>query len=166
MKNKSILGWSIVALVLIVIIVLVVKNWDKIKGLFSKGDNCKGAICDPFKPGFDMDGKANTCCEKKKEGDGNTNNEPPSTTTTTGGEVGKKVYAKSETVHIRETAEVNDGWINNRICNLPVNYEPAPTVTEVVDKGAHRWFKIKVEKPENCEGNKYGYVREDVVVLK
>ena len=89
-----------------------------------------------------------------------------STTTTTGGEVGKKVYAKSETVHIRSTPNVNDGSINNRICNLPVNFEPAPTVSDSKDQGIYIWYKIKLSNPENCENYKYGWVREDVVTLK
>lgn len=99
----------------------------------------------------------------------------PSTSGSVGGSVavgdalGKSVYAKDQVVHIRSTPNVNDGIINNRICNLQLNQNPAPTVVDKVvgsSDSTYNWYKIKNVDKNQCDQYVYGYVREDVVVLK
>lgn len=90
-----------------------------------------------------------------------------------GNVVGKKVYAKQIT-NIRSTPNVNDGWINNKVCELPVNYEPAPTILEVKDCSKpgtgcivinnYYWYKIQFTIA-NCSA-KTGWVRQDVVTVQ
>lgn len=90
-----------------------------------------------------------------------------------GNVVGKKVYADKIT-NIRSTPDVNDGWINNKVCELPANYEPAPIIEAIIDcskagTGCYRlnpffWYKIKFQIA-NCS-DKTGWVRQDVVTVK
>lgn len=83
--------------------------------------------------------------------------------------IGKKVYAKNQTVKVRSGAYVNDGVINNIICELPVNYEPAPIVINSVvgsTDSRYRWYQLQLSNPSNCMNYSKGYVREDVVILK
>lgn len=89
-----------------------------------------------------------------------------------GNVVGKKVYAKDSIVHIRSTPDVNDGWFNNKVCELGLNVEPAPTILEVRDcskPGCFKlnnyfWYKIQFTIA-NCSA-KTGWVRQDVVTVK
>lgn len=95
-------------------------------------------------------------------------------TTDPGNVVGKKVYAKDSIVHIRSTPDVNDGWFNNKVCDLALNLEPAPTILEVKDCSKvgtgcmkinpYYWYKIQFEIA-NCSA-KTGWVRQDVVTVK
>lgn len=90
-----------------------------------------------------------------------------------GNVVGKKVYADKIT-NIRSTPDVNDGWINNKVCELPANYEPAPTILEMKDCSKvgsgcikisnYYWYKIQF-KIANCSATT-GWVRQDVVTVK
>lgn len=87
--------------------------------------------------------------------------------------VGQHVYS-NQIVNIRSTPDVNDGWFNNKVCELPANYEPAPTILEVKDCSKvgtgcvhlnnYYWYKIQF-KIANC-GSTTGWVRQDVVTVK
>lgn len=103
-------------------------------------------------------------------GSGSGGGTPPSDP---GNVVGKKVYADKIT-NIRSTPDVNDGWINNKVCELPANYEPAPVILEVKDCSKagtgcvkinpYYWYKIQF-KIANCSAGT-GWVRQDVVTVK
>ena len=89
--------------------------------------------------------------------------------------VGQKVYANQIT-NIRSSPYVDDGFFNNKVCELPVNYEPAPTILEIADcsknagkapcfrKNNYFWYKISFQIA-NCSA-KTGWVRQDVVTVK
>lgn len=89
--------------------------------------------------------------------------------------VGQKVYAHQIT-NIRSGPYVDDGWFGNKICELPVNYEPAPTILQIADcsknagsapcyrKNNYFWYKISFHIA-NCSA-KEGWVRQDVVTVK
>lgn len=86
---------------------------------------------------------------------------------------GQKVYA-SQITNIRSTPNVNDGWINNKVCELPANYEPAPTILEIKDCSKvgtgctvinnYFWYKIQFQIA-NCS-SKTGWVRQDTVTVQ
>lgn len=98
---------------------------------------------------------------------GSTSNPPPNP----GPVIGNKVYAKNSIVNIRSTPDVNNGIWNNKLCDLPLNYEPAPTILEIKDCSKtgtgcvhinnYYWYKISFTIP-NCS-YKEGWVRQDVV---
>lgn len=89
--------------------------------------------------------------------------------------VGQKVNANQIT-NIRSSPYVDDGWFDNKVCELPANYEPAPTILEIADcsknagkapcyrKNNYFWYKISFQIA-NCS-DKVGWVRQDVVTVK
>jgi len=86
--------------------------------------------------------------------------EEENTTGATAIVVGDEIYPSGEYVNVRYSAEVNNGWINNIMIEVPT-----PTRIGIVDDiilaDGHTWYKVQLNQ-ELTEEN-YGWVRADVV---
>jgi len=85
--------------------------------------------------------------------------------------IGKFAYANKGGATIRTSAEVDDGWINNRLVKGHAGLIGL-SIGSSYDKSGKKWYKIKLAKPilSTYFGQPYtykiGYVREDVMTLK
>jgi len=87
--------------------------------------------------------------------------------------IGKFAYANKGGATIRTSAEVNDGWVNNRLTEKAAHKgHIGLSVGAVYDTSGKKWYKIQLAKPilSTYLGYPYtykiGYVRSDVMTLK
>ena len=82
---------------------------------------------------------------------------------TTGGNpiaVGDIIYPSGDYVNVRNSAMVNNGWINNIM--LKINTPNAiGVVDDILVADAHVWYKVQLN--EDLTESAFGYVRSDVV---
>tara|TARA_R100001369_G_scaffold92256_2_gene136461 strand:- start:291 stop:692 length:402 start_codon:yes stop_codon:yes gene_type:complete len=82
---------------------------------------------------------------------------------TTGGNpiaVGDIIYPSGDYVNVRNSAMVNNGWINNIM--LKINTPNAiGVVDDIMVADAHVWYKVQLN--EDLTESAFGYVRSDVV---
>tara|TARA_E500000305_G_C4004221_1_gene228987 strand:+ start:950 stop:1360 length:411 start_codon:yes stop_codon:yes gene_type:complete len=74
--------------------------------------------------------------------------------------VGEEIYPSGEYVNVRSSAEVNNGWFNNIIVEIPTPNRIGIVDSIVVSDG-HTWYNVQLNQEFTNEN--YGWVRADVV---
>ena len=75
---------------------------------------------------------------------------------------------KSEGVTVRNTAEVNDGYINNRVAKILYPNKIGTKIKEVKGADQMTWYQVTLATPVNIGQiiQSTGFVRSDVVDVK
>ena len=74
--------------------------------------------------------------------------------------VGDEIYPSGEYVNVRSSAEVNNGWFNNIIVEIPTPNRIG-IVDSIVVADGHTWYNVQINQEFTNEN--YGWVRADVV---
>ena len=74
--------------------------------------------------------------------------------------VGDEIYPSGEYVNVRTSAEVNNGYINNILVEIPTPNRIG-IVDSIVVADGHTWYNVQMNQEFTNEN--YGWVRADVV---
>lgn len=82
--------------------------------------------------------------------------------------IGDTLYPKGQTVNIRESAKVDDGWYDNMLKEGHTGVIGIVSDIVVGDEDKRTWYKVKLAEPVKSAipfvgPTLYGYVRSDVV---
>ena len=75
--------------------------------------------------------------------------------------VGNIIYPSGDYVNVRNSAMVNNGWINNIMLEVQSPNKIGVVEDIVVADGGHVWYKVQLN--EDLTESMFGYVRSDVV---
>ena len=75
--------------------------------------------------------------------------------------VGNIIYPSGDYVNVRNSAMVNNGWINNIMLEIQSPNKIGVVEDIVVADGGHVWYKVQLN--EDLTESMFGYVRSDVV---